>query len=312
MVLNVLLYNKAMADSKPQIINQELVASFLPQRPMDSHKGSFGSALILAGSQCYTGAAMLAGKACLRSGVGLLFMAVPHCLHAPLTGHMPEAIWELLPEDHGYHCRASSPMLEDSLQNKSAFLVGPGFGLSASSRELGQFLVQNALPKHPNLPTVIDADMLTILSSIHNWHQYLPQNTVLTPHPGEMARLTGFSRDDIQANRADIALTFAQEKQVVLILKGAGTIVATPEGALFQLPFAHSVLAHGGSGDVLAGLLTGLLAQGLSACTAACLAVYLHAKSGLLALEERAHAASVLPSDIVEHIGHALAALEKI
>lgn len=308
--LSVLLYNRAMTQPNPQTIQPELVRPFLPQRPEDSHKGSFGRALILAGSQRYTGAAMLAGNACLRAGVGLLFMAVPECLHAALAGHMPEAIWELLPEDHGYHCPASLSLLEESLRNKSAFLVGPGFGLSPSSRELGQRLIQDMLPKHPHLPTVIDADMLTILSSIQNWREYLPQNTILTPHPGEMARLTGLSREDVQAQRAELAVTFAQEKQVVLILKGANTLVATPEGVLFELPFANAVLSHGGSGDVLAGLLTGLLAQGPSASHAACLAVFLHAKSGLLALEERAHAASVLPSDLIGHLGKAMAALE--
>ena len=301
-----------MSKIEIQEISPKLLSSSLPVRPEDSHKGSFGSALILAGSQRYTGAALLAGKACLRSGVGLLFMAIPKVLHAPLAGHMPEAIWDLLAEDTGYHCPKSLPNLEEALENKSAFLVGPGIGLTPGVQALGQILVKNILPKHPQLPTVIDADMLTILSRIDNWHDYLPKNTVLTPHPGEMARLTGLSREEIQANRENIALSLAKEKQVVLILKGANTLVATPEGELYMLPFANSVLAHGGSGDVLAGILTGLLAQGLPAVQAACLAVWLHAKSGLLALEGRAHAASVLPSDLIEHLGQAMATLEKL
>lgn len=300
-----------MTTEAPKLIHQNLVRHFLPKRNEYSHKGSFGSALILAGSQRYTGAALLAGRACLRSGVGLLFMAIPKTLHAPLAGQMPEAIWELLAEDAGYHCLKSLPQLEEALENKTAFLVGPGFGLTSSSQAMGRALAEDLLPKYANLPTVIDADMLTILSRIDNWHGYLPKNTVLTPHPGEMARLIGLSREEIQANRAEIALSFAKEKQVVLILKGANTLVATPQGELYMLPFAHSLLAHGGSGDVLAGLLTGLLAQGLPATQAACLAVWLHAKSGLLALKERAHAASVLPSDLIEHIGQAMLLLYK-
>jgi NAD(P)H-hydrate epimerase len=300
-----------MTTEAPKLIHQHLVSHFLPKRDEYSHKGSFGSALILAGSQSYTGAALLAGRACLRSGVGLLFMAIPKALHAPLAGQLPEAIWELLAEDAGYHCSKSLPQLEVAMENKTAFLVGPGYGLTSSSQELGRALVEDLFPKHGNLPTVIDADMLTILSRIDNWHHYLPQNTVLTPHPGEMARLTGLSRDEIQANRAEIALSFANEKQVVLILKGANTLVATPQGELYMLPFAHSLLAHGGSGDVLAGLLTGLLAQGMPTTQAACLAVWLHAKSGLLALEKRKHAASVLPSDLIDHLGMAMAELEK-
>lgn len=299
-----------ITDKAPETITPGLARQALPQRATEAHKGSFGSALILAGSKRYTGAAMLAGKACLRSGTGLVFMAVPHCLHAPLAGQMPEAIWELMPEEDGFFCPSALPLLEKALENKSAFLMGPGFGLTSSSRELGNALILDLLPRHTNLPVVIDADMLTILSDIKTWHQHLPQTTVLTPHPGEMARLTGLSSETIQTNRAAVAQAFAREKHVVLVLKGANTLIATPEGALYHLPFANSVLAHGGSGDVLAGLLAGLLAQGLSASQAACLAVWLHAKSGMLALQQRAHAASVLPSDLIEQLGQAMAALE--
>jgi|LSQX01.3.fsa_nt_gb NAD(P)H-hydrate epimerase len=300
-----------MTTEAPKLIHQNLVRHFLPKRNDYSHKGSFGSALILAGSQSYTGAALLSGKACLRSGVGLVEMAVPKSLHAVLAGHLPEAIWSVLPEDEGGLCPESLAQIDKELSHKTGLLIGPGIGLTEASRAFGEQLILDILPKHAKLPTVIDADMLTILSGIENWRQYLPQNTVLTPHPGEMARLTGLSREEIQANRLEIAHTFAIENRVILVLKGADTLVSSPNGTTHLLPFANAVLAHAGSGDVLAGMLTGLIAQGTHPFYAACLAVWLHAKSGLLALEKRKHAASVLPSDLIDHIGMAMAELEK-
>lgn len=291
-------------------ISPALLKPWLPQRPDDSHKGSFGSALIVAGSLRYTGAALLAGSACLRSGVGLLSMAVPRILHAPLAGHLPEAIWEPLAEAEGTLCPSALPRLSQAMPNKTALLIGPGLGLTDSSRAFAREFISSILAKHKDLPTVIDADMLTLLSEMPNWHTFLPSHTVLTPHPGEMARLTGYTCEHIQANRATLAQALAQEKGVILVLKGANTLVASPDGTVRQLHFANAVLAHAGSGDVLAGILVGLLAQGVPAFEAASLAVWLHAKCGLLALEKRKHTASALPSDLVNHLGHALSELE--
>lgn len=282
----------------------------LPKRPSDSHKGSFGSALFIGGSRRYTGAALLAGKACLRSGIGYLSMAIPASLHSSLSSQMPEAIWHTLPEWDGKIAANGAELLKDAVLGKTAILIGPGLTVSESSMVFAEtFFVETITD---SLPTALicDADMLTILSQTPRLFKYLPKNTVLTPHPGEMARLTGLNIDEVQANRAAIAQEFAAEKQLTVVLKGANTIIASPNGDLRKLNFAHSVLAHAGSGDVLAGLLTGLIGQGVPTFEAACLAVWLHAKSGLLALEKRKHTASVLPSDLINFIGHAMNELE--
>lgn len=297
--------HSALIDITPQSLKP-----CLPKRPDDSHKGNFGSALFIGGSTRYTGAALLAGKACLRSGIGYLSMAVPAPLHTSLSGQIPEAIWYLLPESDGKIAASSAELLKDVVPGKTAILIGPGLTVSESSIVFAESFFREIIANYTETPIVCDADMLTILSQSPGLIKYLPQCTVLTPHPGEMARLTCLDVDEVQANRAELARKFATEKQLTVVLKGANTIIASPNGQLRKLNFAHSVLAHAGSGDVLAGLLTGLLGQGIPAFEAACLAVWLHAKSGLLALEKRKHAASVLPSDLVNYIGHAMNALE--
>jgi len=295
----------ALIDITPQFLKP-----CLPKRPDDSHKGNFGSALFIGGSTRYTGAALLAGKACLRSGIGYLSMAVPAPLHTSLSGQIPEAIWYLLPESDSKIAASSAELLKDVVPGKTAVLIGPGLTVSESSIVFAESFFREIIANYTETPIVCDADMLTILSQSPGLFKYLPKSTVLTPHPGEMARLTCLDVDEVQANRAELARKFATEKQLTVVLKGANTIIASSNGAVRQLNFANSVLAHAGSGDVLAGLLTGLLGQGIPAFEAASLAVWLHAKSGMLALEKRKHAASVLPSDLVNYIGHAMNALE--
>ena len=291
-------------------ITPEILRGHLPKRADTSHKGSFGSALFIGGSMRYTGAALLAGKACLRAGVGYLGMAIPSALHPALAGQIPEAIWQLLPEHDGTIASIATTTLAPVLANKQAILIGPGLSLSPNTQNFAIKFLENILPKFPNIPVIFDADMLTILSQTPDIYQHLPKTAIFTPHPGEMARLTGLDIEEIQANRAELAQGFATEKGLTLVLKGANTILASPNGDLRKLDFANSVLAHAGSGDVLAGIMLGLLAQGMPAFDAASLAVYLHAKSGMLALEKRKHAASVLPSDLIAFIGHAIADLE--
>ncbi len=291
-------------------ITPESLKPWLPIRPADSHKGYFGSALFIGGSTRFTGAALLAGKACLRSGIGYLSMAVPAPLHSSLAGQLPEAIWHTLPEWDGKIAANGAELLKDAVLGKTAILIGPGLTVSESSMAFAESFLRDLIADCPETPIVCDADMLTILSQSSGLFKYLPQNTVLTPHPGEMARLTGLDIDEVQANRAELARKVATEKHLTVVLKGANTIIASPNGPVRQLNFANSVLAHAGSGDVLAGLLTGLIGQGVPTFEAACLAVWLHAKSGLLALEKRKHTASVLPSDLINFIGHAMNELE--
>jgi len=255
-------------------ITPELAGSLMPLRPDDSFKGTFGKALVVAGSRKYTGAAGLAIQAALRSGAGLVFAAIPESIHAPLAASVPEAIWLLLPEKDGAITAEEQPDLVSKekagrfpTEGKDAVLVGPGLSQTKGTQAFLLGLLEHLREHAPDLPLVVDADALNILSDQPDWHSLLPNRVVLTPHEMEFSRLTGLSLSEIHSNRFKLATTYAQEWRLTLILKGPNTLVASHDGDCRVLPFANSVLAHGGSGDVLAGLIVGLLAQGLSLST---------------------------------------------
>ena len=279
----------------------------MPLRPDDSFKGTFGKALVVAGSRKYTGAAGLAIQAALRSGAGLVFAAIPESIHAPLAASIPEAIWLLLPEKDGAITVEEKAGLFPT-EGKDAVLVGPGLDQTDGTQAFLLGLLEHLRVDSPDLPLVADAEALNILSRQPDWHTLLPNRAVLTPHEMEFSRLTGLSLGEIHSNRLQLALTYAQAWRQTLILKGPNTLVVSPKGDCRILPFANSVLAHGGSGDVLAGLIVGLLAQGLAPFEAATLAVWLHARAAELALVEVGHPAATLPSDIIRHIGRAMSA----
>ena len=281
-------------------ITPELAASLLPDRPDDSHKGSFGKALIVAGSAQFPGAANLAIQAALRSGAGLVYAAIPASIYTTLTASIPEAIWYTLEEKAG----------QCPTDDKDAILVGPGLGLAAATQTMLLALLARLREQSPSLPLVVDADALNCLCQQPDWSDLLLENSVLTPHVIEFSRLTGLPVSQIHANRQKLAVHFAKTWEQTLILKGANTLVVSAEGECRMLPFANSVLAHGGTGDVLAGLLVGLLAQGLPPFDAAALAVWLHSRAALLALEEVGHAAATLPSDIIRKLGRAMSSLQ--
>jgi ADP-dependent NAD(P)H-hydrate dehydratase / NAD(P)H-hydrate epimerase len=288
-----------------EVADHEMVSAMLPERGPDSHKGTFGTVLIAAGSVNYTGAALLAGKAAYRSGAGLVQMAIPEPLHAALAGHMPETTWILLTHESGFISEKASDALVQNLDRATAFLVGPGLGSLLSTRKF----IENIIPS-VNMPTVVDADALRHLSQIKDWHKKLFAPAILTPHPGEMSALTGLSKEEIQDNREQIAVKFAKEWGHVVVLKGAFTIVASPDGKLAIIPVATPALARAGTGDVLAGLIVGLCAQGLNAYEAAVAGAYIHAQAGLLAAEDLGTTASVLASDVLDSIVDVISKLE--
>jgi len=292
-------------------ITPELAASLMPMRPDDSFKGTFGKALVIAGSRKYTGAAGLAIQAALRSGAGLVFAAIPEVIHAPLAASIPEAIWLILPEKDGAITGLVSKEQAGLFPTggKDAALVGPGLNQTEGTQTFLLGLLGHLRENAPNLPLVVDAEALNILSLQPDWHTLLPNRVVLTPHEMEFSRLTGLSLDEVHSNRHELAVTYAQAWHQVMILKGPNTLVVSPEADCRVLPFANSVLAHGGSGDVLAGLIVGLLAQGLSPFDAATLAVWLHARAAELALATVGHPAATLPSDILQHLGKAMSSL---
>ncbi|MEW6567554.1 MAG: NAD(P)H-hydrate dehydratase [Chloroflexota bacterium] len=320
-------------DTQPQLaaVSLELpqaqtLRCWLPPRPKDAHKGTFGRAILVAGSVNFPGAAALAGEAAYRVGAGLVTLAVPANIQSLIVPRLPEATWILLPHELGVIAEEAVPVLQEELGQAEALLLGPGLGqdpttsgflarlLGAGEGPRGRIgfvpAEGRAAEKHPLPPCVVDADGLKLLARIPEWHQRLPKPSILTPHPGEMAVLTGQAKDAIQADRAATARRWARTWGHVVVLKGAFTIVAEPSGKAVVLPFATPALARAGTGDVLAGAIVGLLAQGVGPFEAAVLGAYLHGRAGLLAAEELGTTASVLAGDVGEMLSVALAELE--
>jgi len=288
-----------------EVANHELVAGLLPERPLDSHKGTFGTALIAAGSQNYTGAALLAGSAAYRAGAGLVTLAVPEPLHPALAGQIPEATWVLLPHEAGFISEKASEVLLNHIQRPTAFLLGPGLGTHPSTAKFVEKAVSNV-----KLPTVIDADGLRHLAQVKDWRGKIPSSTALTPHIGEMSALTGLPREEILQNKDEVALKYAKEWGCVVVLKGAFTVIASPDGKMTVIPVASPALARAGTGDVLAGLIVGLLAQGLNAYDAAVAGAFIHAQAGIAAAEDLGSTASVLAGDLLDSIADVMSGLE--
>ncbi|MBV6396402.1 MAG: Bifunctional NAD(P)H-hydrate repair enzyme Nnr [Anaerolineales bacterium] len=280
------------------------IASLLPPRPPDSHKGTFGTALIAAGSIPYTGAPYLSAKAAYRIGAGLVTLAIPAPLHPALAGQLPEATWIPLPHENGFIERAAAIPLAQNLARATALLIGPGLGTKETTKDFLAKLLQTKLP-----PLIIDADGLNLLAQIPDWHKQLPLDTILTPHPGEMSTLTGLPKDKIQNDRETIALKYAQAWNCILVLKGAFTVTASPDGNIALNPFASAALARAGTGDVLAGIIVGLRAQGMRAFPSAAAGAWIHARAALSALQQIGSAASILASDLLDHIPSVIAKL---
>ena len=315
---------------KSEVADETLAVSLLPERPTDAHKGTFGTAFIVAGSVNYTGAALLAGKAAPRIGAGLVTLAVPAPLHTALAGHFPEATWLLLPHEMGSIASGAADVLMNNLERATALLVGPGLGLDDATGEFIANLLEGAPAKatHARMgfipsagskadrkpaalpPFVFDADGLKLLAKLPDWFRLLPALAVLTPHPGEMSALTGLKIEEIQKDRLAIAGKYAAEWGHVVVLKGAFTVIAAPDGRTTTIPVATPALAHAGTGDVLAGLITGLRAQGLDAYDAARLGAWVHAEAGLAATVVQGSTAAVLAGDVLEAVADVLAELE--
>jgi len=320
--------NSSIASIKNHVADRDLIKSLLIQRPLDAHKGTFGTALIVAGSLNYTGAALLAGKAAYRVGAGLVTLGVPTPLHNSLAGQFPEATWLLLPHEMGVLAGSAASVLMKNMGKANALLIGCGLGIEEPTYEFIETIlsvkttsvrksnrigfVQSNEKIGENLrliipPLVIDADGLKLMAKIPGWVDKLPQNSILTPHPGEMEILTGVSKDKIQTNRLSVAVHFAKEWKQIIVLKGAFTVIAAPDGSSTTIPVATPALARAGSGDVLAGMIVGLLAQGMNAYLAAITGTWLHAQAGLLAAERLGGSTSVIAGDVVEEISYAIA-----
>ena len=319
--------NSSFLSVKHRVADEGLIKTFSVERPLDAHKGTFGTALIVAGSLKYTGAALLAGKAAYRVGVGLVTLGVPTPLHGYLAGHIPEATWLLLPHEMGALAGSGASVLMKNFEKTDALLIGCGLGIDDTTYDLIETVLCNSSKTIKNQgrigfvqntdssiakqnfkipPLVIDADGLNLLAKIPNWKKILPDNSILTPHPGEMETLTGVTIEKIQTNRLSVAEHFAKEWKQIIVLKGAFTIIAAPDGSTTTIPVATPALARAGSGDVLAGMIVGFRAQGMDAYNAAIAGAWYHARAGLLAAESMSGSASVIAGDIIDAISAAL------
>ena len=257
-----------------ELMTDGWASAALPPRPSSSHKGTFGRALVVAGSGRYVGAAALAASAAGRAGAGLVTVAIPRSLQAAVAAAAPEPTYIPLPEStHGEPADDAAELVLEALPDYDALLVGCGLGQSDGAvRLLERLLLSGAdLP-----PVVVDADGLNIMAGTPRWWEQLDRDAVLTPHPGEMGRLSGSSAAELQRDRVGSAEDAARRWGKTVVMKGAYTVVAAPDGETMLSPFANPALASAGTGDVLAGAVTGLLAQGLDLRTAAALGVYLH------------------------------------
>jgi NAD(P)H-hydrate epimerase len=289
---------KEFATDPAAVLDAETVRRMLPVRAVDGNKGTFGKALIVGGCARYVGAPALAASAAYRSGAGLVTVATPEPVAGMLAPQQLETTWLPLPHENGFVQTAAAAILQTELPAYDALLVGVGLGRAPTTDAFLQQIVTNKLI----IPLVLDADALNILAEQAQWWQQLPPNTILTPHPGEMARLTKRSIAEVQTQRWALVQAKAQEWNVILLLKGAHTLIAAPNGELAVLPFKTDALAKAGTGDVLAGIIAGLLAQGLKPLAAAICGAYLHGLAG-----KRLGTRSAIASDVTAMVGRVLA-----
>jgi NAD(P)H-hydrate epimerase len=305
-VADIAIPSELADDVALEMATPQRISAWLPERPRSAHKGTFGRAMLVAGSANYVGAAALAGAGAKRVGAGLVTMALPMPIQLAVAANLTEATYLLLPHDMGVVTSAAVQILMDSMEGYDALLVGPGLtqeketiafvhsllGLEAKERKghIG-FLSSSEVDDDEGLalpPLVVDADGLNALAAVDEWWRSVPANTILTPHPGEMARLMGkaFSTEYVQKDREGVARRMASKWDAVVVLKGAFTVIADPDGQVMVLPFANPGMATAGSGDVLAGAIVGLRAQGMGAFEAAVAGAYLHGLAGELARAE--------------------------
>jgi hydroxyethylthiazole kinase-like uncharacterized protein yjeF len=281
-----------------ELITEDWVKSVLPARPPGANKGSFGKVLVVAGSINYVGAAYLACMGAARVGAGLVTLSTASSLQPILASKMTEVTYVPLPESEtGIIAPKATSVLKRWLPDYSVLLVGCGLGQKAAVAEfIKSILFSLVNGSHPAL--VLDADALNTLAQVAAWWQKLSQDAILTPHPGEMARLAGISVEEVQRQRLDIARKVAIEWGKVVVLKGAYTVVAASDGRARISQVANPGLASAGTGDVLTGVIAGLVAQGLPLFDAAACGVYVHAQAGEMVRRELGEA-GMLAGDLL-------------
>lgn len=270
------------------ILTQEIVRSFLCKRDPESHKGNYGHALLMAGSKGKMGACLLATEGCLRTGVGLLTVHIPQCGYEIVQSSIPEAMVSIDPAEEFISICPSE------INKYKSIGIGPGIGTSSETKSALVDLLKTYLR-----PVVIDADAINILAEDHTLWSSIPQNSILTPHPGEFKRLVGAweNKEDQLERLKDTS----RRMNAIIVLKGHQTLICTPEGKVYENTTGNPGMAKGGSGDVLTGMITSFLSQGYNSEESAILAVYIHGLAGDLAAQKLTEYA-MLPSDLIKEI----------
>ena len=297
-VLDIHLHPKYMDEVTVNnlLVDNKMMKAVLHQRTKYSHKGSYGHALLIAGSSGKVGAGLLGAKACLRTGVGLLSARLP-MTSTELAMAVPEAMFYTMSEERESQCNRSCFSDFESLDGYNAIGVGPGLGKAQETvRALKRLITETPVP------LVMDADALNIMADNKTWLSFLPAKTILTPHPKEFERLFGSTSNSFE--RLELQRLMALKHNIIIVLKGAHTSIAMPNGMVFFNSTGNPGMATAGSGDVLTGMVLSLLAQRYTPEEAAVLGVYLHGLAGDLAAEALGQEA-LLASDIIENIGKA-------
>lgn len=272
---------------KISLLDDKLVGSFFSPRVPDSHKGTYGHVLVIAGSEGKTGAAILCTRAVLRAGAGLVTLAAPRSLNPIFETQLIEPMTIALPETkEGAISDNALPIIYRAAKGKKVVALGPGLSTHPSTKLMVEDMVKNL-----GIPIVLDADAINAIEL--NILKFTKAPVLITPHPGEMARLLNLSSRDIQENRIEAVQKTAQTYQINILLKGDRTLITDPEGNIFINPTGNPGMATAGSGDVLAGLITGFVAQGLSVNQAACAGAYIHGLAGDMAALESGEQAMI-------------------
>jgi hydroxyethylthiazole kinase-like uncharacterized protein yjeF len=293
-------------DLKCNLITGDLVSMLLPTPKPDGHKGDFGKVFVLAGSPGLTGAAAMSGLAAARSGSGLVTVGVPASLNHILETKLTEVMTVPLPENRKKSVLAVRGIgeIRKLIAERDAVAIGPGIGRHHETIELIQRLIPSI-----DVPAVVDADGLYALSKDNSPLLGEHGPMVLTPHPGEFARLTGETPDATQLNNYDLAAKYARAFNSIIVLKGSPTLVASPDGDIFLNPTGNWAMATGGSGDVLTGIILALLGQRLDPLEAAVCGVYIHGLAGDFAIED-IHPRSLIAGDLIEYLSDAFDSVE--
>jgi NAD(P)H-hydrate epimerase len=280
---------------KSVIINGPEITRFIPHRRKSAHKGNYGKLLNIAGSETYIGAALLSTKSALKCGTGLVTLASPKNVILAAAGQIPEAVFiHLTADEEGFADDDSPTIISDTLKSCTSVLIGCGTGVTASTKRLVNFVLANTVST-----VILDADGINSLAGNINILKDSDKSVIITPHPAEFSRITGLTIEEIQNNRIGYAKQYANEWGVTVVLKGANTVTASPDGRVCVNMTGNAGLAKGGSGDVLSGIIGGFSAQGVAPFEAALLGTFLH---GLCAdkLAKNYAMAGIMPSDIIE------------